>query len=126
MKYDFWDDFIVEGTEDYVGLWEIIHEFRAKYPETNQKQIQKMTLEAVREILDTGFMQIGMFDNGRDLEYKIWNLDIDDSIHRIETEWNELGRVPSIGEIAWLITSDKGEEEARRILSERNNDNLDC
>lgn len=125
MKYDFWDDLIIEGTEDYVGLWEIIHEFRTKHPEKNQKHIKKMTLEAVREILETGFMQIGMFDNGKNLEYKIWDLDINDTIHRIETEWNELGRMPSIGEIAWLITSEKGEKEAKRILNERNKDDLD-
>ncbi len=24
MKYNFWDDLVIEGTEDYVGLWEII------------------------------------------------------------------------------------------------------
>jgi len=57
----FWEDLIIEGTEDYVGLWEIIYEFHHTHPQANELEIQSMTLEAIREILKTGFMKIGMF-----------------------------------------------------------------
>ncbi|GFZ94127.1 hypothetical protein CYANOKiyG1_04810 [Okeania sp. KiyG1] len=121
MKYEFWDDYIIEGTEDYVGLWQIIGRFREKFPQANSQEIKLMTLEATREILETGFMEIGMFEyvDKNNLEYQIWNLDIEGIINRIEREWDELGRIPSLGEIAWLITTKKGEKEAERILKKR-------
>ena len=37
MKYKFWNNFIIEGTEDYVGLWELIHELHLKFPQTYKK-----------------------------------------------------------------------------------------
>ena len=124
MKYQFWDDLIVEGTEDYVGLWEIIHDLRDCCPQANPKQIRLMTIEAIREILESGFMEIGMFESvdGKNSEYQIWNLDIDSIIERIEKEWDELGRAPNIWEIALLVTTEKGKKEAENILRKRKND----
>jgi hypothetical protein len=124
MKYQFCNDLIVEGTEDYVGLWEIIHELRDYFPQANPNQIRLMTIEATREILESGFMEIGMFESvdGKNWEYQIWNLDIDSIINRIEKEWDELGREPNIWEIALLVTTEKGEKEAENILRKRNKD----
>ncbi|WP_254563963.1 hypothetical protein [Oscillatoria sp. HE19RPO] len=118
MKYQFWDDLIVEGTEDYVGLWEIIYNVRERFPQANPHEIRLMTIEAIREVLETGLMQIGMFESveGNNLEYQIWDFSIDSIINRIEKEWNELGRTPNIGDIAWLITTKKGEQKAKNIL----------
>ncbi|MDC0832571.1 hypothetical protein POG22_06050 [Geitlerinema sp. CS-897] len=148
MKYSFWEDFIIEGTEDYVGLWQIIGEFSLE-PDENYQEIQVLTLDAIREILETGSMQVGMFENvknkepehcekelfdinktdihrlffehkkNKNLEFKIWKFDVDSIVFKIKMEWDELGRCPSIGEVAWLITTEKGEEEAKRILKER-------
>ncbi len=121
MKYDFWDDFIIEGTEDEVGLWQIIKELHRKFPKASLVEIRQMTMEAVQEILKSGLMQIGMFEfnDENKLEYQIWDLDIDDIIKRIEAEWDELGTEPNIGDVAWLITTKEGEEEAKRILKKR-------
>ena len=121
MKHNFWDRFIIEGTEDYVGLWQIIKKIRLNRTDKNQKEVQSITLDAIREILETGFMQIGMFEyvDEKSLEYQVWNLDINTCIQRVEKEWNELGREPNIGEVAWLVTTEKGEKEAKIILKER-------
>lgn len=66
-------------------------------------------------------MQIGMFEyvDEKNLEYQIWNLNIDSIINCIEKEWDELGRKPSIGDIAWLITTEKGKKEAEINLKKR-------
>ncbi len=78
-------------------------------------------MEAIQEILESGLMQIGMFEpnDKSKLEYQIWDADINSIMNRIETEWNELGRKPSIGDIAGLITTETGEKEAKRIWKER-------
>ena len=108
---------IIEGTEDYIGLWEVIREIKLSFPHANRQDIKAMTLESIREILETKFMAIGMFKviDGNNWEYQIWNLDIDRIINRIEIEWNELEREPNIGDIAWLITTKEGEKEANII-----------
>ncbi|MDY6938551.1 MAG: hypothetical protein SWY16_12870 [Cyanobacteriota bacterium] len=121
MYFPFWQDFIIEGTEDDVGLWEIICEIERENPNIEAEAIQEIALDLIREILETELMAIGMFEfvDGKNLEYQIWQLDIDRIIDRLKTEWDELGRVPNIGDIAWLITTPKGEDEAKRILEER-------
>ncbi|MGB3404092.1 MAG: hypothetical protein WBA77_15520 [Microcoleaceae cyanobacterium] len=48
MKYEFWDDFIIEGTEDEVGLWEIIYELKRNFPQASSAEIKQMTIEAVQ------------------------------------------------------------------------------
>ena len=123
LKYKFWNNFIIEGTEDYVGLWQLIHQLYLKFPQADLQEIKSMTLEAIREILETGFMEIGMFEyvDDKKLEYQVWNLDIDIIINRIETEWTELGREPIIGDIAWLVTTEQGNKEGERLLQERQN-----
>jgi len=124
MKYEFWEDFILEASDGDVGLWEIISELRSTFPKANKKEIKIMTLEVVREYLKSGFMEIGMFEenNEKKLEFKIWDLDIDSAIHRIDSEWSQLGSEPSIGDIAYLITTDKGDQEADKILQRKNED----
>ncbi|MGB3404093.1 MAG: hypothetical protein WBA77_15525 [Microcoleaceae cyanobacterium] len=68
-------------------------------------------------------MQIGMFEpnNNNKLEYKIWDLEINSIINRIKIEWDELGTEPNIGDIAWFITTEKGEKEAERIMKKTKN-----
>ncbi len=121
MKYEFWDDLIIEGTEDYIGLREIIYELKPKFPQASPAEIRLMTMEAVQEILESGLMQIGMFEfnDKNKLEYQIWDLDIDNIMKRIKIEWDELGKQPGIGDIAWLTITKEGEEEAKRILKSR-------
>ena len=121
MNSQFWNDFIIEGTEDYVGLWLIIRELEREHPTIEKHEIQVMALDLIREILETGFMRIGMFEynNDKKLEYKLWELGIDSIIYRLKTEWDELGKTPNIGDIAWLITTEKGEKEAEKIIRKR-------
>ena len=121
MKNQFWEDLIIEGTEDEIGLWEVIHDIKSQYPEIKPPEIKSMTLEAIREILETGFMKIatyGYVDN-QEPPYEIWDLDIDSIVRRLEKEWDELGREPIIADIAWLINTKKGDKEAERLLEER-------
>ncbi len=110
MKYEFWDDFIVEGREDYVGIWQIINRLNEKFSQSSPKEILLMAIQAVREILETGFIQIGMFEyiDEKNLEDQIWNQYIDSIINPIETEWDKLPREPNIGDIAWLIITKTG------------------
>ena len=66
MKNEFWEDLIIEGTEDEINLWQVISEIIIKYPQKKLLEIKLMTLEAIREILETGFMKIatyGYIDN---------------------------------------------------------------
>ena len=121
MKNEFWEDLIIEGTEDEINLWQVISEIIIKYPQKKLLEIKLMTLEAIREILETGFMKIatyGYVDN-QEPPYEIWDLDIDSIIRRLEKEWDELGREPHFADIAWLINTKKRDEEAEKLLEER-------
>jgi len=122
MNHDFWDDFIIEGIEDEVGLWQIIRRVKQGLKETEHKQVKSLTLSQIRDVLETKLMQIGMFEHTstQTLDFQIWSMDIDNIVLRIEKEWADLGREPNIGDIAWLITTDQGKIEAEKILDMRN------
>lgn len=117
MQYEFWEDRILEASDGDVGLWQILSEVRSIFPKANEQERKVITLEIVREYLNSGFIELAMleYNNDNKLEFKICDLDIDSAIHRIDREWSELGTEPSIGDIAYLITTDKGDQEADRI-----------
>lgn len=124
MKYEFWEDRILEASDTDVGLWQILSSLRSTFPKANKKEIKIMTLEVVREYLKSGLMEIAMlsYSNEKKWHFKICDLDIDKIIDRIDNEWSQLGTEPGIGDIAYLITTDKGDQEAHKISQRKNED----
>ncbi|MBP0030535.1 hypothetical protein [Roseofilum sp. Guam] len=124
LKYKFWELLILEASQDDVGIWEIIYKLSFAFPQSNEDERKVMTLEIVREYLENGLMELGDFEcnNEKGYEFKLWNLDIDSAIDRIDTEWSQLGTEPSVGDIAFLITTEKGDREADKILQRKNED----
>lgn len=119
---EFWDDFILESTEDEIGLWEVVSEVRHTTQESDEQIIRMKVIENIRDILLSGFMSIGIFEcvdnSSKELEFRVWKTSIEESLNRIEREWDDLGKAPSIGDIAWLVITSKGELEAKRIRGE--------
>jgi hypothetical protein len=104
---------LAECREDHVGLWSLIWQIRSalnegEYPvqekdRTDPREIRHQTLELVRELLDSGLVQVGYpTPDGR--SFQPWSLPSSAILERIKSEWDALGREPDIGEIAWFTT----------------------
>lgn len=107
---------LVESCEDYVGIWTIIWELRQESLENDELLIREKTVEILRYFLERKLIDIGNFD--RDGKFVVWDLQSNQVIERIESEWNQLGREPNIGDIAWFVATEKGEEIASTFGSE--------
>jgi hypothetical protein len=92
--------FLVECREDYVGLWSVIRRIRAVGISERPKVIET-TLDLLAQLLSEGKIVAGQFAND---EFHEWKLPTQHIIEKIEREWIELGRDPTIGEIAWFTT----------------------
>jgi hypothetical protein len=88
----------LESSEDYVGLWQIIHRVkRRKNPTTS---IMDDALGVVRALLARG-LKVGNLN--RDGGFEPWDDQYPDAVvSRIRSEWAALGKDPSIDDICWF------------------------
>lgn len=109
------DSILVECYEDYVGLWSILHSIRFNNQQKlDTWQVRVETINLIENLLNDNLIQAGMFTDRGDFE--IWQLSPSAIIAKIQTEWDVLGRDPTIADIVWFITTEKGDEEAKRLI----------
>ncbi|MGL4879520.1 MAG: hypothetical protein ACRC8K_00460, partial [Waterburya sp.] len=103
---------MLETADDYVGLWSVIREVKNKHPDSDASLFRKQTIKLIRELLDNQLIQAGQFST---IKFEIWNTSSEETINRIEKEWDELGREPDISDIVWFIATEKGESETKKM-----------
>jgi hypothetical protein len=106
-------EILLEGLDDYLGLWEFVASVRDESDSDNAGEIRRRTLALVHGMLDEGLASPGF--PTRDGHFDVVEMDAEDAIARISREWGELGREPDVGDIIWLRLTDKGRKAAREI-----------
>ncbi len=108
-------DLLVIGLDDYVGLWQFVWVLRhTGTPES--VDVREQVLESVRRLLEGGYTQPGrLLDDGA---FAPWSSAADDSVRRIDREWQALGRDPNIPDICWFSNTAAGDELARSLMRE--------
>jgi hypothetical protein len=97
-----------EARVDAVGLWEIVKLLKAAAPEAAPAEIRSRTLSVVQAMLAEGFeAEEPPYAKGGSVRWS--NQEASYVTDRIDTEWNTLGRDPSIADIVWFrIAHSKG------------------
>lgn len=91
-----------ELDEDYVGLWVLPWRIRRRLTTATDAQVQELA-RAVLVGLSESAVRIGSLDAYTGV-FTPWP--VREGLDRAFAEWNELGRDPDIGEIAWLVRED--------------------
>ena len=100
-------EFLVEGLEDYVGLWEWVSEVRDRWPDLEDDAVRAKVLELVGELMRRNAIQAGpLYVKGG---FDAWELTPAEALERIEREWIELGRDPNIADICWFNNTELGD-----------------
>lgn len=87
-----------ECSDDYVGVWQIFRALAdARVPAS---ELQAATVEVVSQLLLDPLVAIGQFHEN---VFIPWADALNDKIRRLHAELQALGRVPDIGEVAWLV-----------------------
>ena len=106
-------DLLLEGHEDYVGLWYFL-EIVAENLNLKKEKLKKKTLEIILCFLKEGYMEAGLLYGKGYFRKKDGNSE--EIIVYIEKEWNALDREPNIGDVIWFNLTEKGEEELLVLL----------
>lgn len=97
------EQFVEEGLDDHVGLWQLVRAVREDLGVNDSDGVRSVTLGLVRTLLSERRLQAGFpARDGRG--FQPWPLSLDQSISRIGSEWDALGRDPTIGEVVWFNT----------------------
>ena len=87
-----------ECEEDYVGLWVVATEVIEAG--VNESCVIEASINVIRSVLEMDNMKIGQFNESK---FVFWDSSLEGSLAKVESEWKLLGRLPSLGEIAWLV-----------------------
>lgn len=106
-------EILLEGLDDYLGLWEFVFSVRDESDIEDAGEIRRRTLGLARGLLDEGLAKPGFpTSDGR---FEVIEASAEDIIVRISREWDELGREPDIGDIIWFRLTDEGRKVARDV-----------
>ena len=93
--------YVEEGKSDYVGLWQICSKVKKEFHPEDPVQLKNIVLQTVREMLASGLVAVDLASSGSGCTP--WKEQMADAvIRRISTEWDSLGRDPSVGDIVWF------------------------
>ncbi len=99
--------------DDYLSLGVIVRRLQDLYSEITNQEIREKTLQIVGRLLMQPDIRVGQFskvgmhsDSRTKYRFDCWDMDVKDSLARINEEWNLLDGLPNVGEIAWLVTEE--------------------
>jgi hypothetical protein len=108
---------LLRGLDDYVGLWEVFSVTRRELPETDGSSIRRAVMEVVSNLLEKGLMRAGFPTRGGGFDPS--DETPEETLTRIEHEWDRLGREPDVGDIVWFDLTEEGEARARDLARAR-------
>jgi hypothetical protein len=93
------DEILSECEEDFVGLWTLVRLVR----DCGERDTKQYVLSLIRFLLDTDAVKAGWPDS-QGQTFVDWQLSPAATVERIDREWSQLGRDPTIGEIVWFAS----------------------
>src|SRR3990172_2569934 len=100
--------------EDHIGLWFAMTPVENVFEQANSEEIRRRTLEILYDLLKLDLIQAGFpAVDGR--SFKAWGLSLDETIQRINQEGEALGRNPTLGDIVWFTTTEKGDKVTKEL-----------
>ncbi len=111
-------DFLIEGLDDWIGLWRFARSVRDERPDGTSDEVRERSMPMVRELVVGGYMRPGRLTEDRP-GFSEWEEDAEAAVERIEREWRELGRDPNIPDVCWFSNTELGDRVARESLAAR-------
>jgi len=103
---------LVEGLDDWVGLWTVAREVREGGGRASEV-VRQQVVDLIRQLNEAGYVRVGHPTS--EGTFRAWKLSPAEAAERIGEEWSALGRDPDIGEICWLENTELGDEVARQV-----------
>jgi hypothetical protein len=107
-------EILIRGLDDWLYLAEVKATVSSYFPGAPGDVIMATTLRLIEEVCRENLFEVG--DVLRDRGFVLWQLEVDDAIGLIRERWKALERPLWPGDVCWLSLTEKGKQEARRII----------
>jgi hypothetical protein len=111
-------EFLIEGLDDWIGLWRFARAARDDQPAATVDAIREQTLPMIRKLVVGEYMKAGALTEDAP-GFVPWNEQGEAAVARIDEEWRALGRDPNIPDICWFENTPRGDQVARELLQAR-------
>jgi hypothetical protein len=111
------DEILTEGEDDWVHLGVLVRIVKYATGLAGEDLLCK-TLGVIQHLVSSGWMVAGDIGDEVSPGFQPWSLTLAEALARIEREWRDLGRDPSLGDICWFANTPAGDERARLLRSE--------
>ena len=92
-----------ECEDDECGFWEIIWYLKCGIAEHEEGKARELTMEIVRELLSDPRVRAGnVVGDLSGTEFIDWKMTREETIARIEREWDALDQDPLPGDVVWF------------------------
>ncbi|MGI0034425.1 MAG: hypothetical protein ACRD98_00960 [Nitrososphaera sp.] len=106
---------LIEGLDDYVGLWELAGHVRDVYGPLSNDTVREMVLGYLQPLISDKLIEAGF--PKKDGTFSYWSLNPEATIERISVNWQQLDRDPNLGEIVWFKNTKRGDTLARTFVT---------
>lgn len=106
-------DLIIEGLEDYIGLWQIAKHVRREFGSLSAERLRELTVRELEPLLSGGLIEAGFPSEGGG--FSSWGMDAESTLDRILSEWSRLKSDPTIGDVCWFRNTGKGNALAKAV-----------
>lgn len=112
-------ELMAECRDDHVGLWAILNSVRDRFEPIADTESHRVVIDIIRDLLASGRIGAGQFAAiGSEWVFDFWPLSPDETVERINREWDSLGRDPIPGEVVWLTALENGGSLPNRMVHE--------
>lgn len=110
-------DFLLEGLEDYVGLWQFGPRVRHRLGIEDPEEVKSAALKLVRELVGGGLFVPGEPARKEEGWFRPWTLGPEDSVRAIEKLWDDLGREPNQGDSPGTLLVEREPDQGERLVA---------
>jgi len=115
----FIEQLLRSGLDDWVDASEVAWIAQETGEAVTKSEILSLSLEAISEILECGWMRIGDLTHEG---FRPWPISNSDGLERVRREWVALPtKTPNLGEIFWLANTEDGDRVAEKLC-----DSVEC
>lgn len=111
------ESILLVGLSDYIHMGDFPFRVLGRGYKSDKplpEGVREQSIHVIRDLLEAGLIEAGM-PAYRDIDFAKWNFLVEEIVNRIETEWDQLGHEPLVGDIVWFRLTPLGEKVAREI-----------
>jgi hypothetical protein len=108
------DELVIRGTDDWVTAAEVAWIAKSVGRAPTNNDIKTLSVELIHAVLQAGLMEAGDVTDGG---FFGWGVSPNEASARIERSWEQLDRLPNLGEVCWLANTEAGDQRGHAVTS---------